>query len=111
MQAIRMNGYGDRSVLRCEQAPEPVVAASARPTNAYAAVEPQAGGDGFKDRWPQSVSNVPGASEWMAQQNGGTPGTPTVIYGNNPTVAASSYAATPPLKPHWLLSAFSPIPK
>src|SRR6478735_4913463 len=24
--------------------------------------------DGFKDRWPQSVSNVPGASEWMAQQ-------------------------------------------
>ena len=40
--------------------------------HAYAAIEPQAG-DGFKDRWPQSVSNVPGASEWMAQQNGGSP--------------------------------------
>ena len=91
--------------------PEPVVAASARPTNAYAAVEPQAGGDGFKDRWPQSVSNVPGASEWMAQQNGGTSETPTVIYGNTPTVAANSYAATSPQKPHWLLSAFSPIQK
>ena len=91
--------------------PEPVVAASPRPTNAYAAVEPQAGGDGFKDRWPQSVSNVPGASEWMAQQNGGTSETPTVIYGNTPTVAANSYAATSPQKPLWLLSAFSPIQK
>jgi outer membrane protein, adhesin transport system len=90
--------------------PEPVVAASARPVTANAAIEPQAR-DGFKERWPQSASNVPGASEWMAQQNGGSPDTPTVIYGNNPTVAASSYAATSPLKPHWLLSAFSPIQK
>jgi len=89
--------------------PEPVVAASARPTNAYAVVEPQAGEDGFKDRWPQSVSNVPGASEWMAQQNGGKPETTTVIQANTPTVAASSYAATAPLRPHWLLSAFAPI--
>src|SRR4029077_16384170 len=32
--------------------------------------------DGFKDRWPQSVSNVPGASEWIAQQNGGNLKTP-----------------------------------
>ena len=62
--------------------PQPVVdAASARPVTAYASIEPQAR-DGFKDRWPQSVSNVPGASEWMAQQNGGSPETPTVIYGN-----------------------------
>ena len=47
----------------------------------------------------------------MAQQNGGTPETPTVIYGNTPTVAANSYAATSPQKPHWLLSAYLTHPK
>lgn len=92
--------------------PEPVVAASARPVGAYASMEPQPT-DGFKDRWPQSshASNVPGASEWLAQQKAGTPDTPTVIYGNAPAVEANSYAATSPQKPHWLLSAFSPIEK
>ena len=84
--------------------PEPVVATSARPVTAYASiVHPST--DGFADRWPQTASNLPGTSEWMAQQNGGTP---TVIYGNTPGVEANSYAPTYPLKPHWLLSAFSP---
>jgi outer membrane protein, adhesin transport system len=91
--------------------PAPVVAASARPPIAYAAVTPEAGGRGFNDRWPQTVSNVSGASEWMAQQNGGTPEAPTVLYGNTPAVAANSYAATSFQQPHWLLSAFSPIQK
>jgi adhesin transport system outer membrane protein len=86
--------------------PVSVVAASTRPVTGYASIAPQTT-DGFKDRWPQSISHVPGASEWMAQQNGGTAEAPTVIYGNSPT--ASSYAATPPQKPHWLLSAFAPI--
>ena len=87
---------------------EPVVAASTRPVAAYAAIEAEAT-DGFKHRWPQSASNVPGASEWMAQQKRGNEGAPTVIYGSTSAVEASSYAATSPQKPHWLLSAFSPI--
>lgn len=92
--------------------PEPVVAASARPVAAYASIDPQPT-DGFRDRWPQSshASNVPGASEWLAQQKGGAPDTPTVIYGNAPAVEANSYAATSLQKPHWLLSAFTPIEK
>ena len=85
--------------------PEPVVATSARPVSAYASIVPPAT-DGFADRWPRSASNLPGTSEWMAQQKGGTP---TVIYGNTPAVEANSYAPTYPLKPHWLLSAFSPV--
>ena len=82
--------------------PVPVAAASAGPVTGYASIASQTT-DGFKDRWPQSVSNVPGASEWMAQQNGGNPETPTV--------AAGAYAATSPQKPHWLLSAVSPFQK
>ena len=82
--------------------PVPVVAASAGPVTGYASIASQTT-DGFQDRWPQSVSNVPGASEWMAQQNGGNPETPTV--------AAGAYAATSPQKPHWLLSAVSPFQK
>lgn len=90
--------------------PAPVVVASARPVTALASAESPTA-DGFKDRWPRSASNkIPGASEWMAQQEGITTDTPTVIYGNTPA-EASSYAATSPLKPHWLLSAFSPVQK
>src|SRR5258707_91661 len=64
---------------------------------AYASIEPQAQGaqaapqrtaaqatEGFKDRWPNqsAAGNVPGASEWIAQQKGGNVDTPTVIYGD-----------------------------
>jgi adhesin transport system outer membrane protein len=86
--------------------PVPVAAASAQPIADYGSTVAQTT-NGFGDRWPQSVSNVPGASEWMAQQNGGSPETPTV--------AAGSYAETSPQKPHWkphwLLSAVAPIQK
>lgn len=93
--------------------PEPTVAAQAsRPVVALASndAEPT---DGFKERWPQVASNVPGASEWLAQQKqkGGVAEAPTVIYGNTPTAGANSYAATSPPEPHWLLTAFSPMPK
>jgi len=92
----------------------------ARPAAAYASIDPKVtqgapqvaqGADGFKDRWPQSSqpSNVPGASEWIAQQKGGGADTPTVIYGNPAGAEANSYAATQ--KPHWLLSAFPPVQK
>jgi hypothetical protein len=54
---------------------------------------------------------VPGASEWIAQQKGGSAGQPTVIYGDTTGAEASSYAATTPQKPHWLSSAFSAIQK
>ena len=93
---------------------------------AYASIEPQAQGaqaapprtaaqatEGFKDRWPSSsaAGNVPGASEWIAQQKGGNVDTPTVIYGDPEVAKASSFAATDPQKPHWLLSAFPTVQK
>jgi outer membrane protein, adhesin transport system len=90
--------------------PAPVVAASAGPVTALASIDTKRTG-AFRDRWPQTASNVPGASEWLAQQKGGMPETPTVIYGTSPEVEAKSYAATSPPKPHWLLSAFSSIQK
>jgi adhesin transport system outer membrane protein len=88
----------------------PAILASTRPAAAYAALEPKGGGDGFKDRWPGSspTASVPGASEWIAQQKGGSADTPTVITSG---AEASSYAATTPPKPHWLLSAFPSIQK
>ena len=46
-----------------------------------------------------------GASEWMVQQKPAAG--PTVIYADR--VEANSYAATTSKKPHWLLSAFSPV--
>jgi adhesin transport system outer membrane protein len=62
----------------------------------------------FKDRWPQSVSDVPGGSGWLAQQEAQMP---TVIYGN-PATAASTFAGTSAQQAHWrLLSAFTPAPK
>ena len=90
--------------------PAAEVSASARPVSALAALEPQRG-PGFQDRWPNksavASSKVPGASEWIAQQKGGNVDTPTVIYGDPEVAKASSFAATDPQKPHWLLSAFS----
>jgi adhesin transport system outer membrane protein len=89
--------------------PAAEVSASARPVSALAALEPQQG-PGFQDRWPNksavASSKVPGASEWIAQQKGGNVDTPTVIYGDPEVAKASSFAATDPQKPHWLLSAF-----
>ena len=88
----------------------PVPAASAttgaRPVSALASVEPRSG-DGFQDCWPSKTtvasSKVSRASEWMAQQKGGSSTEPKVIYGDLPAEANSYAAAT---KPHWLLSAF-----
>src|SRR6478609_1582430 len=89
--------------------PAAEVSASARPVSALAALEPQQG-PGFQERWPNksavASSKVPGASEWIAQQKGGNVDTPTVIYGDPEVAKASSFAATDPQKPHWLLSAF-----
>jgi adhesin transport system outer membrane protein len=89
---------------------DPAIGSPARPAGAYAALSPQSG-EGFKDRWPRSsvAASVPGASEWIVQQKGGTADTPTVIYGD--ASEANSYAATTPQKPHWLLSAFPAIQK
>ena len=99
-------------------------AAGAGPAAAYASIEPQAAQvapqrtaaqatEGFKDRWPGSsvAGNVAGASEWIAQQKGGNTDTPTVIYGAPDAAKASSFAATDPQKPHWLLSAFPSVQK
>ncbi len=92
-------------------------AVGAGPAAAYASIEPKAtvpgataeATEGFKDRWPSSsaTASVPGASEWIAQQKGGNQDTPTVIYGDPDAAKASSFAATDPKKPHWLLSAFA----
>jgi adhesin transport system outer membrane protein len=87
--------------------PEPVVVTAAKPVSALAAAETPSE-DGFKDRWPKSSvasGAVPGASEWMVQQKPAVG--PTVIYADR--VEANSYAATTSKKPHWLLSAFSPV--
>jgi len=84
--------------------PAPVVAASAGPVVALASVDPKPAADAFKDRWPQTASSVPGASEWLAQQTREILGTPTVIYGSTPAGEASSYAATASPNPHWLLT-------
>jgi len=81
--------------------------ASVRPVSALAALEPQQG-PGFQDRWPNDSVKVAGASEWMAQQKNDEP---KVIYGNSPAAGANSYAATSPLKSHWLLSAFPTVQK
>ena len=96
----------------------------AGPAAAYASIDPQVplrgtqatpqrtaaqATEGFTERWPSSSSvagNVPGASEWIAQQKGGNVDTPTVIYGDPDVAKASSFAAGNPQKPHWLLSAF-----
>jgi len=92
--------------------PAPEVSAAARPVSARAELEPQQG-EGFQDRWPNksavASSKVPGASEWMAQQKGAGTDEPKVIYA--PAAEANSYAATSPLKSHWLLSAFATVPK
>jgi len=94
--------------------PASEVSASAHPVSALAGLEPQPG-QGFQDRWPNksavASSKIPGASEWIAQQKGENLDTPTVIYGDPDVAKASSYAATDPKKPHWLLSAFSAIQK
>jgi len=92
----------------------------AGPAAAYASIEPQKGQaapqrtaaqttQNFGDRWPSSAvsSNVPGASEWIAQQKDGNG--PTVIYGAPDPASASSFAKTNPQKPHWLLSAFPTV--
>ncbi|MBR1280151.1 TolC family outer membrane protein [Bradyrhizobium sp. AUGA SZCCT0283] len=86
--------------------PAPVAGRAARPVSALAALEPRPE-EGFQDRWPKPsvASNVPGASEWLAQQKGDT-AEPKVIYGSSATTEANSYAATAPRQPHWLLSAF-----
>jgi adhesin transport system outer membrane protein len=91
----------------------------AGPAAAYASIEPQGGQaapqrtvaqakEGFSDRWPSATAagNIPGASEWIAQQKGGNVDTPTVIYGDPDVAKAASFAPTDQQKPHWLLSAF-----
>ena len=92
--------------------PAPEVLTSAQPVSARAELEPQQG-EGFQDRWPDksavASSKIPGASEWMAQQKGVGTDEPKVIYA--PAAEANSYAATSPLKSHWLLSAFATIQK
>jgi adhesin transport system outer membrane protein len=89
--------------------PAPAAAASARPLSVYASNDAQPT-DGFNGRWPQVASTVAGASEWLAQQKGSI-AEPKVIYATPPAAEANSYAATTPRKPHWLLTAFSPMPK
>jgi len=96
------------------------VPGGAGPTAAYASIEPQQvpaaaaqrtaaqGTESFGDRWPSSSASgkVAGASEWIAQQKGGSADTPTVIYGAPDAATASSFAPANSQKPHWLLSAF-----
>ena len=90
--------------------PEPVVAASARPVSAHAALEPQAR-DGFKDRWPQSVFECAGGfgmdgttKRWQPRHANGD-------LRKQPDGGGEFLRCNLTPKPHWLLSAFSPIQK
>lgn len=87
---------------------QPPAAAPVRLSSAAPAPVSQA----FDDRWSgevnrtASVTQVPGASEWLAQQQ--RKGGPVVLQGSADDQRSAYAEAT---KPHWLLSAFSSQPK
>ncbi|MDA9397701.1 TolC family outer membrane protein [Bradyrhizobium sp. CCBAU 45389] len=90
---------------------EPLRTAVPAPTAApvrlsYAATEPAT--SAFGDRWSgePASAKVAGVSAWFAQQRQGSGG-PVVL--DSAADQRSSYAAAE--KPHWLLTAFSPITK